>query len=204
MRIVLFTQRVEVVESYGERRDCADQQIAAFVRACGYLPVAVPNDADTAEELFHAMKQAGLAGILLTGGNSLVPYGGNAPERDEAEERLISLAVENRTPVYGFCRGMQMILHHFGNMLVQVTGHVAVRHAVSGDEEPWEVNSYHNQACVELTSPELTAVMRTADGVIEKIRHKELPIVATMWHPESEKPFTERDINAVRSLFGNG
>lgn len=30
-KIVLYTQRVEVVESYGERRDCADQEIPRFL-----------------------------------------------------------------------------------------------------------------------------------------------------------------------------
>ena len=31
MNIVLYTQRVEIVKSYGERRDCADQNIAKFI-----------------------------------------------------------------------------------------------------------------------------------------------------------------------------
>ena len=43
MEIVLYTQRVEIVKSYGERRDCADQDIPRFIEACGFLPVAVPN-----------------------------------------------------------------------------------------------------------------------------------------------------------------
>ena len=46
MKIVVFTQRVEVVESYNERRDCADQRIAEFIVECGYIPLPVPNNAD--------------------------------------------------------------------------------------------------------------------------------------------------------------
>ena len=41
--IVIYTQRVEIVESYQERRDCADQSIPRFLETCGYIPVPVPN-----------------------------------------------------------------------------------------------------------------------------------------------------------------
>jgi putative glutamine amidotransferase len=39
------------------------------------------------------------------------------------------------------------------------------------------------------------------DGVIESIRHKSLPIVGTMWHPERENPFRNFDIKMVRSIY---
>ena len=43
MKRVLFTQRVELVEAYKERRDCADQRIAEYINSCGFLPVPIPN-----------------------------------------------------------------------------------------------------------------------------------------------------------------
>lgn len=36
MQTVIYTQRVEIVEGYGERRDCADQNIPKFLQVCGY------------------------------------------------------------------------------------------------------------------------------------------------------------------------
>ena len=51
MDTVLFTQRVEVIESYGERRDCADQNIARFIHTCGFLPVPVPNIKEIAVQM---------------------------------------------------------------------------------------------------------------------------------------------------------
>lgn len=197
--IVLFTQRVEIVESYNERRDCADQRIAKFIRACGFLPVPISNNKELALELVLALQPSG---IILTGGNSLVKYGGNAPERDDMDRALIDQAVNRRIPLYGFCRGMQSILHYFGNDLEQVEGHVAVKHKINGKENEIEVNSYHNQGCTELSSTELEVVMRSGDGVIEKIIHKESPILGTMWHPERENPFKELDICMVKKLFG--
>ena len=80
MKVVLYTQRVEVAESYGERRDCADQNIPCFIEACGYLPLPLPNIRNIAERLIEQIRPSG---IILTGGNSLVEYGGDAPERDE-------------------------------------------------------------------------------------------------------------------------
>lgn len=201
MEAVIYTQRVEIVESYQERRDCCDQRIADFIAACGFLPVPVPNRKELAKELIEKIQPAG---IILTGGNSLVEYGGNAPERDAMDQELITLAVKNRLPLYGFCRGMQSILAYFGNKLENVEGHVAVRHAVNTEKGKFEVNSFHNQACRELKEDcGLTVTARTEDGVIEEIRHKSLPLMGTMWHPEREKVFCKEDMERVKTLFRN-
>lgn len=199
MKTVIFTQRVEVVESYNERRDCADQRIAEFISECGYIPIPVPNNVDLAEKIVESIKPSG---IVLTGGNSLVKYGGNAPERDVMDTKLLVLAIEKKIPVYGFCRGMQSILDYFGNELVQIQGHVAVRHTVVGRIQG-ERNSYHNQACVKLVdSCGLDVLAQTEDGVIEAVKHKNYSIIATMWHPEREMPFLEADKNILQNLIG--
>lgn len=198
MKTVFYTQRVEIVESYGERRDCADQNIAKFLEACGYLPISVPNIRGIAEQMFLEIKPVG---ILLTGGNSLVKYGGNAPERDEMETTLLELALEHAVPVYGFCRGMQVILDYFGCPLISVEDHVAVRHRLKGMLAGLEVNSFHNQGCMEVKPP-LEALAWTEDGVIEAVESKEKKILGTMWHPERETVFEEHDIARVQQLFG--
>lgn len=198
MKTVLFTQRVEVIESYDERRDCADQRISEFIGECGYLPIPLPNNYIFAKEYIETIKPAG---IVLTGGNSLVKYGGNAPERDRMDAELIKHAIDNNIPIYGFCRGMQSILDYFDNELVNVQGHVAIKHEVYGNEAKMLVNSYHNQACVSLSSDELIISFKTEDGVIEAITHKNLPIEATMWHPERDEKFSIADIDRVKKLF---
>lgn len=198
MKIVLYTQRVEIVESYGERRDCADQNIPRFIEACGYLPVPLPNNCSIAEQIIGQMPPAG---IVLTGGNSLMKYGGNAPERDEMEKRILDLALERNIPVYGFCRGMQVIADYFGCGLAEVQGHVAIKHKISGEIGISEVNSFHNQACYSVKKP-LEVLAETDDGVIEAICYREKHILGTMWHPERENPFVDTDIRRVRELFG--
>lgn len=197
MGIVLYTQRVEIVESYGERRDCADQNIVSFIEECGYLPLAVPNIKSVAKRMLTQLKPIG---IIFTGGNSLVKYGGDAPERDETEKCLLKYAIDNDIAIYGFCRGMQMILDYFGCDLIDCGGHVAVRHTLQGDLGQIQVNSFHNQACIQIKEP-LEKVAWTEDGVIEAVKVKNKKIFANMWHPERENPFLQRDIDLVRKIF---
>lgn len=199
MRMVIYTQRVEIVESYQERRDCADQRIADFIRECGFLPIPIPNKSELAEDIINSISPAG---IILTGGNSLQKYGGNAPERDAMDKALIGIAVKEKIPLFGFCRGMQSILDYFGNQLVGVKGHVAVRHMVCGEKATYDVNSYHNQACIRMEKNcGLKITAQAEDGVIEAVRHESLPIVGIMWHPEREKEFCGRDVNRIKELF---
>lgn len=198
MKSVLYTQRVEVVIGYGERRDCADQNIPRFIRACGYLPVPVPNIREAAADMLGVVKPAG---IVLTGGNSLVKYGGDAPERDVMEKQMLGYALECGVPVYGFCRGMQVILDYFGCMLEEVAGHVAVRHKVFGAIDGLVVNSFHNQACFHVHQP-LEVLAQTEDGVVEAVCARGKRLLGTMWHPEREQPFVDADIRRVQRLFG--
>lgn len=196
-KIVIYTQRVEIVKSYGERRDCADQNIPCFLETCGYLPIPVPNALKEPAVFAESLHPCG---IVLTGGNSLEKYGGAAPERDRTDSSLIAYAVKNGIPLYGFCRGMQSILDFFGCILQPVKHHVAVRHRVHGIWGEYEVNSYHNQACMEVVG-DLEVVAWAEDGVVEAVVSREYPIMATMWHPERENPFLERDLKRIRGLF---
>lgn len=197
-KIVIYTQRVEVIESYQERRDCADQNIPRFLETCGYIPVPVPNVVQALDDFVMEIHPVG---ILLTGGNSLVRYGGTASERDDTDRRLLELAIEKKLPVYGFCRGMQSILDYFGCELENVGHHVAVHHEVQGTWGILKVNSYHNQACKNVKAP-LQVMEMSADGVVEAVECPQYNIMATMWHPERETPFAEADIERVRHCFG--
>lgn len=196
-RIVIYTQRVEIIEGYQERRDCADQNIPHFLETCGYIPVPVSNVLTEIEVLMDSINPVG---IVLTGGNSLVHYGGTAPERDNTDKRLIEAALNKKIPLYGFCRGMQSILDYFGCELENVEQHVAVRHMVQGVWGSFEVNSYHNQACRHLKAP-LQIAEVSADGVIEALECRRYKIIATMWHPEREAPFVKEDVQRVQNLF---
>lgn len=104
MKAVAVTQRVAVEPQHGMRRDCLDQVWVTFLLGCGLTPIPIPNSVDAALAICENVN-----GIVLTGGNDLAAYGGDAPERDETETAILDLAERRDIPVLGVCRGMQMI-----------------------------------------------------------------------------------------------
>ncbi|MBY0429703.1 MAG: gamma-glutamyl-gamma-aminobutyrate hydrolase family protein [Rhodospirillales bacterium] len=193
MRLVAVSQRVEIVPNYGERRDALDQRWPAFLAECGLLAVPVPNHPAAPAALFAALP---LAGVLLTGGNDLAAYGGDAPERDETESRLLDEAERRGLPALGVCRGMQMILHRAGAILHPVSGHVTTGHPIRRDGAPAIVNSYHCWGATRAV-PDLAVVATAEDGVIEAVRHRRRPVFGMMWHPERDPDGHDRDFIAA-------
>src|SRR5580704_19180458 len=108
MKAVAVTQRVVVDPPHGTRRDCLDQVWVKFLLGCGLLPIPIPNSPDAALTICENVN-----GIVLTGGNHLSAYGGDAPERDETETALLNLAERRNLPVLGVCRGMQKLQERF-------------------------------------------------------------------------------------------
>jgi N5-(cytidine 5'-diphosphoramidyl)-L-glutamine hydrolase len=197
MKAVAITQRVSVVPDSAERRDCLDQAWTEFLAACGLLPVLLPNVTDAALALCRG---AGIAGLVLTGGNDLAVLGGDAPERDATENALLEFAERRRLPVLGVCRGMQVIQQRFAVPLRRVDGHVAQRQVIRIDGDPRVVNSYHHFAAFD-SRPPLDVWAVANDGVIKGIRHSALPITGIMWHPERFSPFSPADMTLFRETF---
>lgn len=196
MKRIYASQRVETVPDYNERRDELDQNWASFLEKTNSLLFPLPNHPQTVQKILIA---APPDGILLTGGNTPVEYGGDSPQRDETDELLIKYAAAHKLPLIGVCRGLQSIVLHFGGSLKKVSGHVRENHEVKGNVNR-VVNSFHNFAAATVP-PCLEITARSEDGVIEAVRHLSLPIVAIMWHPEREREFNIEDIDLFNSVF---
>lgn len=195
MKIILISQRVEIIENIGERRDALSQEWAELAEKCGFILLPVPNDPKNTVKIFENISPEG---IILSGGNDLCRYGGNAPERDETEKILINLAVKNNIPLLGVCRGMQMILDFFGAELVKVDGHIRTEHILNNGRK---VNSFHAWAAKECPDT-LIVTANSDDGSVEEIVHSEYKnIMGIMWHPERYSPIREEDIKRIRSFF---
>jgi putative glutamine amidotransferase len=198
--MVAITQRVAVVPGHGERRDCLDQAWPRFLAACGLLPLAVPNVSVVALAM---VRDADVAGLVLTGGNDLAALGGDAPERDATENALLDAAEARGLPVLGVCRGMQLMQQRCAIPLLRVAGHVTRSQTIRIDGEPAEVNSYHRFAASE-TRPPLDVWAVAADGVVKAVRHSARPLTGIMWHPERNTPFAAADISLFRRVFETG
>lgn len=208
MRIGI-TQRVEVVPSYGERRDCLDQQWYLFLEALGFTPVPIPNQLNDVKQWVVDLD---IDGLVLSGGNdiSFLHEANNvALERDITEVDLLSWAYETRAPVIGICRGQQMMHVWLGGSLIPVVEHTAVRHTIFPTSRSIEifrkfseVNSFHNWGISQSgMSDDLIPQCLSIDGEVEAFCHKSLPWVGIMWHPEREVPFSENDKQLFKILF---
>lgn len=207
MRIAI-TQRVEWLKDRGERRDCLDQAWPRRLVELGYAPFPVPNTLSNPIEWIEA---ADINGFLLTGGNDLahVPEADSpAPERDRTERKILEFAEENAIPVLAHCRGLQIMNVYMGGDISRCSGHVATRHSITWQEESGkdttEVNSYHNWGVKETDlGAEAKALAIAEDGSVEAFRHKRLPWLALMWHPEREPELRPQDRELIMECFGN-
>jgi anthranilate synthase len=114
---------------------------------------------------------------------------------DFAVPALVKQAVRRGVPVFGVCLGLQGVVEAFGGTLgvldYPVHGKASwVKHTgkgvFEGLPERFQVGRYHSLFADRATFPaclEITA--ETEDGVIMGVRHKELPVEAVQFHPES-------------------
>ena len=196
MTLIVVTQRMVLDTKTGEWRDCLDQAWHAFLEACDLVPLIMPNHLASAKRLLEVNRPEG---VLLTGGGDIAAQGGRDVARDEVEAHLLDWAETEEIPVFGVCRGMQVLLDRFGTSLKRVTGHVRTRHTVAFDTGGREVNSFHDFGAISVEPPLIPWARSPEDGTIEAVRHESRPIAAIMWHPERERPFDEADIALVRS-----
>lgn len=202
MKFIGLSLRVELhqYKNNVERRDSIDQQWIEFFKTCGLIPILLPNHLTTVDTL---LKKFNLDGIVLTGGNNPVKYGGDAPERDCVDQYLIDWSIINDKPLIGVCRGMQSIQLAYKNPLAAVDGHVSSNVSISLDNDERIVNSYHSLGTVECSSPIVTKA-KSKDGVIKAIKHESECIYGMMWHPERNIPFEQVDIDFFIKVFNKG
>ena len=212
MKRIGLTQRVDIAPDHGERRDGLDQNWAGLLLALGYCPIPLANKVPDIDGYLAALA---LDGVILTGGNDLVEVESDsevAPERDRFEHRLLDLFSDERLPVLGVCRGLQIMNIHYGGSLKRADGHVSKNHHAvldqgffSGCPDSMLVNSFHNFAIDQLGhNGQLRAVAWAEDGTIEAAAHESLPQFGVMWHPEREETLAKHDRLVISAAFGEG
>lgn len=197
MSQVGITQRTLPPTEFGEVRTALDVRWPRFLARCGLVGVPLPNDPQLA---INAMESLGLKGIIFTGGDDLVRYGGTTPDRDATEHTLLVWALRAGWPVLGVCRGMQLLVDHFGGPLAGVDGHVANTHEVVAEGGTRTVTCYHRWAALDVP-PQLTVTARRGD-VVEAVRTEDGLVRGIMWHPERDAEPDHRDISLFADLFG--
>lgn len=153
----------------------------------------------------------GYDALILPGGGDVDPRRyqeediscrGVKKDLDELQFRTLDAFVNAGKPVFGICRGHQLINVYFGGSLYQHIGS-AERHAHGSDHkdkvhlvkseqgsylgelygEEFFVNSSHHQAVRE-SGDGLHICLWSDDEVVEGMHHESLPIYSVQWHPE--------------------
>jgi putative glutamine amidotransferase len=188
------------------------------VFAAGGIPVMLPPVGDPD---YTAQLAISLDGIILSGGVDVDPihFGEPvfkdteeiSPERDEFEIALTLAAIGAGTPIFGICRGIQVLNVAAGGTLFQdiYSGNPDSNVLKHSQEAPrWygthpvkiapgsrlerimgvsylQVNSFHHQAVKEPAKNfEITAT--SPDGIIEAMEWKGPEfIMGVQWHPEA-------------------
>jgi gamma-glutamyl-gamma-aminobutyrate hydrolase PuuD len=162
--------------------------------------IPLPNRGESAVQ---GLETFGLNALILTGGEDI----GSSPRRDQTERALLEACRLLELPVFGVCRGAQLMWDTLGGTLVPVEGHVARRHALTRPEGTTvgalDVNSYHHWGLPSAAVPAGIAPLAYApDTSVEAFVCPARRWTAVMWHPERESPFHADDRRLLRDAFG--
>jgi putative glutamine amidotransferase len=203
-----------------------EQSVAHWVASQGALPVMVPSPVgETSRGAVTLADYADwLDGVVLMGGSDVWPgsYGEEPMKaqwsgdrvRDEYEAALTRAFVAAGKPVFGVCRGLQLLNVAFGGTLLQDISTQQPQSLTHRDAGLYDrnfhavefvpgtrlaqiyaatprttVNSVHHQAIKDL-APEFQVEARCPDdGMIEAVRWRGASFVAAVqWHPEFHDP----------------
>ena len=210
----------------GKTLQYIEQSVAHWVMSSGALAVMIPNpEGDTRKgdvTLGHYAQW--LDGLVLEGGSDVWPgsYGETPLDprwhgdriRDEYETALTAAFMAERKPVFGVCRGLQLLNVAFGGTLyqdiaTQRPGAPSHREASLYDRHFHElefvpgsrlaglyagvarakVNSVHHQAIKDLAAGFVVEARAVGDGLIEAVRRPgDTFVAAVQWHPEFHRP----------------
>lgn len=200
-----------------------EESLAHFILRNGALafliptPSLMPSAATLKELTFH------LDGLVLHGGIDISPLSyGEVPikeewqgdkERDDYDFALLDCFLEQKKPILGICRGMQLINVAMGGSLYQDIIHLGASTRIHRDAALYEknehdieflsdsylsklypgqqtarVNSVHHQAVKVLGQGLVVEAQSKDDGIVEAIRLRshmvETYCFGVQWHPE--------------------
>ena len=190
----------------------------AYVKSiiqAGGIPLMIPLGVE--EDALAIVDK--IDGLLITGGVDVHPHFYNEEphqhlgdvmlERDQVELKLTQVAFERKLPIFGICRGIQLLNIALGGTLYQdiptqykgspilhqqkakrgeVCHFIEIKQgsqlAKIVGKERVAVNSFHHQGLKDV--PEIfTITAQSSDGMIEAIEMKDYPFcLGVQWHPE--------------------
>lgn len=197
---------------------CIAETYVESVVLAGGSPVLIPVSTDL-KALTTIISR--LDGLIMTGGGDLNPLFLNEepipelqdidPYRDAYDLLLLRLALNLQIPVFGICRGHQLLNAVLGGTLYQdiysQSGKKLIKHSQTArreyashtvrilpgksklssifpNQEIVQVNSFHHQGINQI-APEYIETAVAPDAINEAMEHPEKYIFSVQWHPEA-------------------
>ncbi len=215
----------------GKTLQYVEQSIAHWVMSTGALAVMVPSPTGATQRgdvtLDHYAQW--LDGLVLHGGADVSPlsYGEQPLQekwsgdrvRDEYEMALVTAFERQGKPVFGVCRGLQLMNVAYGGTLYQDIATQVPKALTHRDAGVYDlnfhsveivpgsrlsslypqarrvtVNSIHHQAIKDLAPGFEVEAVSNEDGLVEAIRRRDRAkpyLAAVQWHPEFHLPGAE-------------
>jgi putative glutamine amidotransferase len=228
----------------GKTLQYVEQSIAHWLMSSGAMVVMVPSPTGTTQrgDVTFDHYAEWLDGLVLHGGADVWPGSyGEAPLeerwsgdriRDEYDKALVTAFEAVGKPVFGICRGLQLLNVAFGGTLYQDINTQVPESFVHRDAGTYDlnyhsadirqgsrlsslypgvervrVNSIHHQAIKDLADEFEPEAFSASDGLVEAIRRKDAAksyIAAVQWHPEFHRPGSDTiDDGAILQDFLN-
>lgn len=230
-------------DSFIEPTPIINQQFANFVPRDlkevilkeGGIPIVLPfpDDITLADEISKSVIEL-VDGVIIPGGADVDPIhyheepinelGRTLYQRDAYELSIIKAAKDLKKPVFGICRGLQLMNVAFGGTLYQdlikqnpdsymkhaqdAPGNFPT-HYIDIEEDSIffnifgpkaYVNSRHHQGVKDVgTGFRVTA--RAADGVVEAIESSQNSLFAVQWHPENMWRDDDKQLQIFRDFI---
>ena len=186
------------------------------IEKSGGVPIVLPNStrADNVDDILELVD-----GLLISGGNDVDPlfYGEKreaenleiTPERDYFEMALVKIAMKRTIPIFGICRGMQLLNVVFGGSLYQdfTFDSKSLNHTLEGSSvykkkhsviiqeksklfeiirrKKITVNTSHHQIVKTVGRGLVATAWSEEDRVVEAIESEnDHSLLCVQWHPE--------------------
>lgn len=212
----------------GYRKSYASEDYINSVTLNGGLPLILPivDEEEIIEEYINQID-----GLLLTGGHDVDPYlyqeqpkdkiGKTFHQRDRFDYLLIKYALLKQIPIFGICRGFQLLNVYFGGSLYQDLSYnpdVYIKHdQIDGPEivshginlvkntkirdifncDKMRVNSFHHQILKDI-APGFIVSAYSDDGVVEAFEKEDyFFLIGVQWHPE----MLHKSVKEMNKLF---